>query len=225
MFSNCFSYLYSMKKMLLPVILLFAAAPVLSSCGKYDYTAHLSEIRSDLFCAETDEFQLTLSCVSREYPYVTDGIASTKSDLVEIVLTGAAENYSVFVLGGKQWGGEMSYRNVRDDYFYSQSVSEFPQNSVTLRVEWSDQSREITATSVKSETTLSVENVLSAAIAAEPETVKRMTVNKQFAGEFYVRLLRRDKNYYYVGIIDKNGNTVSLLLDAESGEVLARRTN
>lgn len=38
-----------------------------------------------------------------------------------------------------------------------------------------------------------------------------------------MRLLRRDKNYYYVGITDCTGKTISLLLNAETGEVLARR--
>ena len=41
--------------------------------------------------------------------------------------------------------------------------------------------------------------------------------------EFYVRLLKRDKPYYYVGITDRDGNTLSLLLDGATGEVLARR--
>lgn len=42
-------------------------------------------------------------------------------------------------------------------------------------------------------------------------------------GEFHVRLLRRDANYYYVGIVDGKGHTISLLLDSETGETLARR--
>ena len=41
---------------------------------------------------------------------------------------------------------------------------------------------------------------------------KGMTKNKRFYGEFYVRLLRRNVNYYYVGIVDESGNTLSLHL-------------
>jgi len=40
-----------------------------------------------------------------------------------------------------------------------------------------------------------------------------------------VRLLRRNTNYYYVGIVDTDGKTISLLLNSETGEVLARREN
>lgn len=217
-----------MKKLFLPLITLIAFLPALSACGKYDYSAHVSEARSDLFLAETEEFTLTLSCVSREKPYIADGVTCTKSDLVEITLTGSADadenGYSVYVLGEKEWGGEMSYRNTRGDYFYSQSVTAFPENNVSLRVEWGDERREITATTVKNGGTLSVGDALSAAVEAERETVKQMTENGEFRGEFYIRLLRRDKNYYYVGIIGKEGKTLSLLLDGENGKVLARRT-
>ena len=52
-----------------------------------------------------------------------------------------------------------------------------------------------------------------------------MTQNGKFNGEFRVRLLKRDKTYYYVGIVGKDGGELSLLLDAESGALLARREN
>ena len=71
MFEPPFSYFNSMKKCIGTVILLGALLPALTACGEYDYTAHISEERSDLFCAQTDEFSLTLSCVLREYPYVS----------------------------------------------------------------------------------------------------------------------------------------------------------
>lgn len=207
----------------LPVCLVFAT----TACGDYDYSAHLSDVRSDLFCAETEEFNVTLSCVSREYPYVSDGVASDRTDLVEIVLTSdASEDYEIYVLDDSVWGGDMSFRNVTGDYFYSRGVNGFPKDSVSLRVEWDggNEIRELTATSIRNEKTLSAEQALAAAVAAERDTVTALMKNGVFCGELYVRLLRRDKTYYYVGIVDTAGRTVSLLLDSETGDVLARRT-
>lgn len=221
-----FFILYSMKKYFPALVLTLSLLPALAACGGYDYAAHLSEVRSDLFCAQTEEFSVTLACISREYPYNTDGVAGNMSDLVEISLTSTrAEitDYSVWVTDGKEWGGEMSFRNTRGDYFYSQGVSVFPEQSVSLRIEWESESRELTATSVKNESTLTPAEALGCAVKAEKETVTRMKQNGVFCGEFHVRLLRRDKNYYYVGIVASGGATVSLLLDSESGEVLARR--
>lgn len=213
---------YIMKK--LPVLLLLTGlVPLISACKQSpDYFSYVSELRSDLFTASAEEFSLTVACISREYPYNSDGIKAPLSDLIEITLEGNADEYSVYLLGGEQAGGEMSFRNTRGDFYYSQGVKTFPEGSVTLRVEWEDKNREIVATSVKTENTLTPEAALSRALDTEQAALERMSANGGFAGEFYVRLLRRDKNYYYVGIVDRDGKMISLLLDSESGEVLAR---
>ena len=225
---NAFSYSYIMKKfayaLLLVPFLLFLAA-----CGGgYDYTKHLSEVKSDIFRAETDDFSVTVTCISREHPYASDGITCPLSDLVEIVVipTDKADaDYSVFLLGDCEIGGEMSFRSVEDDWFYSESITEFPKGSVSIRLERGEQKWEFLATSVKNEATMSATEALKVAVEHEKEAVDRLTENGAFQGEFRVRLLRRDVNYYYVGIVSKDGNTISLLLAAESGEILARREN
>lgn len=221
------SYPYGMKKRFGIFLVLLAVLPALAACGKsYDYDAHISELRSDIFRAETEEFTVTLSCVSREYPYASDGVACPKSDLVEISLVPTAaviENYEVYVCGEEEYGGETTFRNTHGDFYFSQSVKSFPQGTVSLRIQWKEEVREISATSVKNDKTLSAHDALASAIEAEKERVDRCFVNDTFRGEFRVRLLRRDRTYYYVGIIDTEGETLSLLLDAETGEILARR--
>ena len=218
----CFFIEYSMKK-ISTLLLLAGLLPLLTGCQRGpDYFSYVSELRSDLFVASEQEFTLTVACISREHPYVNDGIKAPLSDIVEITLEGDADEYSVYILGEEAMGGEMSFRNTRGDFYYSQGVKSFPEGSVTLRVEWQDTSREIVATSVKTEHTLSPEKALDCALKGESATLERMQADGRFCGEFYVRLLRRDKNYYYVGIVDTKGKMISLLLDSESGEVLAR---
>ena len=197
--------------------------PLLSACQRGpDYFSYVSELRSDLFVASEEEFSLTVACISREHPYINDGVKAPMTSVVEITLEGKADEYSVYILGDEAMGGEMSFRNTRGDFYYSQGVKSFPKESVTLRVEWEDTSREIVATSVKTEHTLSPEEALDFALKSETAALERMRVDGRFCGEFYVRLLRRDKNYYYVGIVDTKGKMISILLDSESGEVLAR---
>ena len=205
------------------IILLAGLVPLLGACKQSpDYFSYVSELRSDLFVASEEEFSVTVACISREYPYLNDGIKSNMSDLIEITLEGEADEYSVYILGEEHLGGEMSFRNTRGDFYFSQGVKTFPEGSISLRVEWADESREIVATSVKTERTLSPEEALSYALDTEQATLEKMSADGNFRGEFYVRLLRRDKNYYYVGIVDTNGKMISLLLDSESGQLLAR---
>ncbi len=218
-----------MKNKFFGLTFLLLLLPALAACGGgYDYTKHLSEVRSDIFRAETEEFTVTLSCVAREYPYATDGVACPLQNVAEISLRPAqytAETFCIYVAGEKGFGGEASFRNFAGDWFLSQSVEQFPEGSVSLRVEWGENVREITATSVKNEKTLTPEAALGCAVRAEEELIGRMTQDGVFRGEFYVRLLRRDKNYYYVGVANSAGSLLSLLIDAETGEVLARREN
>ena len=205
---------------LLPLFLLLAACG-----GSYDYTKHLSEVKRDVFFAETEAFTLTLSCIEREHPYASDGICCPLTRLMEAVLVPKEKEeaaYSVF-LEGDAWGGEMSRRSVEDDWFYAESVHSFPEKQVSIRLERDGEIVEISATSVKNEHTMSAEEALEIAVGHEKEAIGRLTEGGVFQGEFRVRLLRRNVNYYYVGIVSKSGATISLLLGAESGEVLARR--
>lgn len=215
-----------MKKCFLSVFLTFLCFALLSACGKYDYSVHISDEKSDLFRAECEEFTLTVTCVSREYPYLCDGVAANKSDLLEAVLTEpqpSGAEYEIYFLEDVPRGGDMSFRSVTGDYYYSRSVETFPDGALSVKIVKNGVPQELLLTSVKTEDTLSPEQALQKAIAAEQETVDRMTEGGAFCGEFHVRLLRRDKNYYYVGIVDRRGGILALLLDAETGEVLARR--
>lgn len=219
-----FSYVDTMKKFILALLPIpFLLLP--AACAKnYDYSKHLSEVRSDVFCAETDAFTLTLSCVSREHPYAADTVTCPMTKFLEVVLVPAHSTDTEYTvsLPGKDWGGEMSYRSMQDDRYYSESVEEFPVAEVTVCIEYEGQTQEIVATSVKNDHTMSVDDALEIAVEHEKELIARHTADGAFRGEFRVRLLRRDANYYYVGIVTGEG-TVSLLLGGESGEVLARR--
>ena len=214
-----------MLKKLSVLLIPLLALPILSACGKTNYYDYVSEAKEDIFLAETQTYRISLSCITREYPYISDGVPCPTARVIEISLTSddRSSPYSAYLLGEKEIGGELGFRTFADDFFFSQSVEEFPEGSVTLRIEKDGASEEITATSVKNEKTLTPKQALARAVESEKETIKSMTGKDGFAGEFYVRLLRRETNYYYVGIIDKNGGTLSLLLDGETGEVLARR--
>ena len=216
-----------MKKAALFLLVPLLSLVLLAGCKGTDYTKHLSDVRSDLFAAETEDFSLTLSCITRETPYAADGIACNTQKLIEITLkpsedTDGAKAYRIELSGEPAISGELSYRTVKGDYFLSQGVSAFPEGSVTVRLSEDGKTTELTATSIRTEKTLSPEEALNFAVDAERELIGRMTAGSTFEGEFTVRLMRRSRNYYFVGITGKKENA-ALLLDAETGEVLARR--
>ena len=50
-----------------------------------------------------------------------------------------------------------------------------------------------------------------------------MTDKYGFTGEIYLRLIYEETAYYYVGIIDRNGNIYAFLVNAQTGKILAKR--
>lgn len=214
-------------KTLILISVLTAATAALSACGKTNYSDYISELRSDLFYAETQNYTVTLACVERENPYLADGIAGKMTKIVEIILTDNEHKsgYTVTAKYGEtELGGETSYRNLRGDNFYSESVKTFPEGSVSLTVTYDGKSETMVASSVKNEHTMSCDQVMEKVTAGESELLADMGREGSFEGEFYIRLLKRDKAYYYVGIIARDGTTTSLLLNAETGETVARRS-
>ena len=101
-------------------------------------------------------------------------------------------------------------------------MTAFPEGSVDVRVVWGGKEVAIAATSVRTPQTISPEEALSRFVKSESEALSRMEREGVFCGEFRVRLLRRDKNYYYVAVTDGEEH-IALLLDAQTGETLARR--
>jgi len=200
-----------------------------AACQKTDYTQYVSDLKSEIFSAETDDYRISIACLRRETPYLADGYVSPQSMLMEIVLVpsvlGGSYSATAAIGEGKEIGGDMSLRLVTGDYYYSCGVDAFPKEQVSVTVTGDDGTKSLTATALKGEKTISWERALECAVEAERETVESRSERGVFCGEFRVRLLSRDRLYYYVGIVDRDGKTLSLLLDDETGEVLATHTS
>lgn len=217
------------KRFLRITLLLITAffAFFITACKKQiDYFSYVAELRSNVLLAETDGFQLRIYAVEKEYPYACDGVKRETSARTELRLLAPSgdKTYTVaFCVNDATYGGEMSYDNVRAEYYYSCSldVSTLTQIDCTLKSEQNEW--QFCAKSVKTENTLSPQAVLAKLQETESEIFASLTDKYGFAGEIHIRLLYEDFPYYYVGIIDRNGNTTAFLINGESGKVLAKR--
>lgn len=200
----------------------------LTACkSKMDYTAYISELRSNILLAETEEFSLRVYAVEKEIPYVADGIPREKTTRLEAYLQAPEGNQTCqlfFKFDDREFHGEMSYDNVKAEYFFSCTLDVSEAVSLPCRIEYGDKQVEMSAQSVRSANTLSAKGVLSLLETSEPELFASMTDKYGFTGEIYIRLICEDSPYYYVGIIDRNGTVNAFLINAQSGKILAKRT-
>lgn len=211
----------------LAILFLFAFLALFVSCKKSeDYFSYLSEYRSNLFLAETEHFSVRVYALEKEHPFVADGMVGEKTKRAELYITAKDGSESCTVLfhaDNQKYGGEASYDSVKREYFYSCAVDISSLPSLPLSVQFGDSKYEVTAHSVKETDTLSGEQILNILQEKETALFTSLTDKNGFSAEIHLRLLYEEAPYYYVGVVEKTGKITAFLLDAKTGEILAKR--
>lgn len=210
-------------------ILFALCVGLFASCRKeIDYMDYVSELRSNIFLASGQGLSLRIYAVSKETPYATDGIPKECSTRVEAYLVAPEGDKTCkisFPFDGKEYGGEMSFDNVKTEYYFSCTLDISKASELPCRIEYGDTALEMNALSIRTEDTLTPQNILKNLQTEEAELFASLTDEYGFAGEIYIRLIYEDSPYYYVGIIDRNGQIHAFLLNATTGKILAKRTS
>ncbi|MBQ8295942.1 MAG: hypothetical protein IJX87_05870 [Clostridia bacterium] len=218
-----FTLFQKLLTLLCAALLLFG----FSACNKkIDYLNYVSELRGNVFLAETDEFFLRVYAVDKETPYVTDGIPKERTMRTEIYLAAPSGDKTcnlTFSVDGKTYGGEMSYDNVRAEYYYSCTLDVTALRELPCTIEYGEKTSTLNARSVLTEQTWTPQAILSKLQTEERDLFTSLTDKYGFAGEIYIRLIYEDSPYYYVGIIDRNGQVTAFLINAQTGKTLAKR--
>lgn len=200
--------------------------PLFACKKQVDYTQYISELRDNVFLAEQDGLSLCAYSVEKEYPYESDGIKRETSRRTEVRLFAPSGDKICkidFSVDGKTYGGEMSYDNVKGEYYYVCSSNTSRLKEINFVIDYGETHCLMTAKSVKTPDTFSPQQALQIIQTAENELFQNMTDKYGFAGEIYLRLIFEENPYYYVGIINRNGQITAFLLNAESGKILAKR--
>lgn len=211
------------------IVLLMIFAATLSGCVKQpQLTDYVSEYRNNLFLYDGESFFVKAQNSRKEYPYVADGYVSEMTCRAEFFITPPPDVQSCqifFTVDGIQHGGEASFDRTKRQFYYSCAANVAEVETLPVRLQFDDTETEITLTSVKSPDLLSLKALLSKLFAAEGERLKKLTRNGAFEGELYVRILYEDAPYFYVGVVDRQGEITAYLLGGKTGEILAKRTD
>lgn len=190
------------------------------------YADYVSELRNNIFLAETETLSLRVYSVTKESPYAADGVPQETAPRTEVYLV-APEGDEVcslaFTVGGKDYGGEMSFDNVRAEYYFYCTLDTSDLSEIVCKINYGGTESELTAKSVRTENTLSHEEILNGLLSAEKPLFDGLTDKYGFAGEIYIRLIFEETPYYYVGVIDRSGKITAFLINGETGKLLAKR--
>ncbi len=218
-------------KLLRPIflLLLLLTLAALAGCtNRIDYFDYVSELRSNIFLAESDGFSLRVYAVTKETPYLADGIpkeCSTRLEAYMVAPEGDKTCNITLSLRENTYGGEMSYDNVKAEYYFSCTLDVSSERELPFEIEYGEQKFTLCARSVLTEDTLTPKNVLTNLEREENELFSSLTDKYGFTGEIYLRLIYEDAPYYYVGLIERNGNVHAFLINAKTGKILAKRSS
>lgn len=216
------------KKSLFHLLFIFTAILfILGACKKQiNYFEYVSELRSNIYIATTDEFTIKAYYSLRESPYLSDGIKQETEPRLEIYLYTLSYDEKAeikFEIDKKNYQGEMSYDNSTNRYYYIESIKIDELDRIDFTIIYGDKTIELTANSVIQNDILTAREILDKFVKSEPETISLLSAKGKFLGEFSIRLIEKGELYYYIGVFDKNGNVKSYLLDAKTGKILAKR--
>ena len=208
-------------------VLIFSFSLCFTACKKkIDYFSYVSELRENIFIAETDEYSLRAYSIVKETPYHADGIAMETSRRIEVYFIAPQGDKNcklTLTLDGEEYGGEMSFDNVKTQYFWTCTLDVSKCSSLNVSIQYGESTLHFTAKSVLSGKELAPALILQNIVKENPDIFYALCDKYGFAGEIYLRLIYEENPYYYVGIIDRTGKIYAFLVNAVTGKTLAKR--
>ena len=171
-FKHSCSFFNALTALLKSAILLLSmlCLAFFAGCKKeIDYRPYVSELRSNILLASEENFSLRIYAVDKESPYIADGIPRECNMRVEVYLTApeGKETCNVFfTVDGQEYGGEMSYDNVKAEYYYFCSLDVSTATEIDVSIVYGETSLSLTAKSVLQDDILSPKAVISASYFA-----------------------------------------------------------
>lgn len=219
-----------MKKFSLFFIVFIFLLSSLTGCSKTEgLEKYVSELRSNAFYGEVEDFKLKAWYGFRETPYENDGKVKEKVYLLHFRLLDKETTETAYTLyfnhGETEYIKEFKHAPVSHALTAEIPVDNFSNQEFTVTLKYSDNSVDINLKSIIPNGTVSYVTALNSLKKSLPELINAFKdENGNFNAEIYARIVvKDDKAYWYVGFAYGNERLKALLVDAKTCEVLAIR--
>lgn len=226
-----------MKKKFL-FVLLFVCC-LFGFVGCKSNTIHLNdyiiEQRENLFVGGDNLYSVTFSTGTREANYNFDGTVNEMIPFGVLTLTRnenlplANDSYTYIVTINEQTHTGFLEKCNNNSYAADLEVSTVGDETINVQISFTGYTFNQNLTNVSSSFNVDCKTAISIAECELNDNIKNLLHNKNNKIEVVVKLLKdysqeELQNYYwYVGIISTNGETLGILIDANSGETIAKK--
>lgn len=216
-----------MKKFL---IVLFTVLLVFtfSACEKQPTLIdNLSELRSDCFFGEKDDFTIRAVYGFKEKQKSFDGNIGESVYKLSFKLTGYQDEVSYtlsFNFENTEYSGEFKFDPIRNSLMLDIEIADFNLKEFEVNLKKESTVIPITLKSLLPENTIDYKTALNFLLENQPDLMNAYKTEEGYALEIQMRItVKNDKPYWFIGLTSKSGDHKVLLIDGLTGNVLAVR--
>lgn len=225
-----------MKKIFIIFSLFFTCIICFSACSKdlsQELQDKLSEVRFNLFCAENEFINVKFTSGFREDPYVLNGKSETKKEFGVLTVKFLIDKSDksdlpsfVITINGIDFDDKLELNPF--DQTYVQDIETFvlDDSEIQIKIMWQDFVFEKTMQNVSNTFNYNHKDALNAFIKEYKQKIQKF-LNANVDFEIYVKIindpsLEIDKNYFYVCLISTTGESLSVVIDPNNLQILAK---
>ncbi len=227
-----------MKKKIITFILLVCGLVSLTACGesKIDINDYVIENRECLFVAEDELYCATLSTGMREENYSFDGVVNKMVPFGIITLSRhdsaplANDEYTyILTVGEDSMTGFLEATAGENSYSIDVETAIPADATINLQITFTGYNFNQNMNNISKDFTVDNNTAIDIANKELSEEIKNICSDKNNKIEVVCKILKDYSNseiksyYYYIGILSTNGETIGILIDANSGEILAKK--
>ncbi|MFA5758188.1 MAG: hypothetical protein WC942_02275 [Clostridia bacterium] len=211
-----------------------------SGCGKATTKSivmdSLAEVRYNVFEGESENFSITFMSGMREEPYLANGKANPLIEFGVITLVSknegavydTAQKKYIITIDLNSYSGDLDVnpfdRSLVADI--QKVVSDTANISIQIIV--ADITEIVVLTNGLFDATINYDKALTLALDELKAEIKPLIIDKKLNAEVYIKIITDlnrtfNKFYWYVALLDSEGNTVAVIIDPISGELVAKK--
>ena len=227
-----------MKKKLLILIVLSCCVLSLFGCKKAEINLadYIIEERNNLFTANDDIYNVNISSGQREENYNFDGVVGPMVDFAVITflrndnLPLANDNYTYLVkVNENEYSGFLEKSPVDNSYVADFGISIPNDAEVEIRISFTGYTFKQKLLNTSNKFSVDTNSAIKIATEQLKDNIKNILSTSNAKIEVVMKILKdysiedTPKYYWYIGIVSTNGETLGILIDAENGDIIAKK--
>ena len=223
-----------MKKIFLTSLLLVLTL-VFSACGanKIDVVLdNLAEVRYNVFSGENEEFSATFMSGKREDPYIVNGTCEKQTEFGMLCVKYKKSDMPIVAqykldVNGTEYTGNLEYNKY--DSTLMVDIKKVVDDNAKINLTISTTNGDLTCALDAKTDNLQItwRSALEIALETLDTKIDEYFSKGKLNGEVYIKIITDlnsnfDTYYWYVSIVGINGNTNGVIIDPQTGEVVAQ---